>query len=130
MSDATAPLTLGIETSCDETAVAVLRGETDLLANAVYSQAGIHAKYGGVVPEVASRNHVTKLPYIVDDALREAGISLSDVSLVAATYGPGLVGPLLVGLSYGKGVAFGLKIPFIGVNHPEHGGSYSNQMSR
>ena len=119
MSDKPAPLTLGIETSCDETAAAVLRGETDLLANAVYSQADIHAQYGGVVPEVASRNHVIKLPYIVSDALREAGISLSDISLVAATYGPGLVGPLLVGLSYGKGVAFGLKVPFIGVNHLE-----------
>jgi len=119
MSDITAPLTLGIETSCDETAVAVLRGEDELLANAVYSQADIHAAYGGVVPEVASRNHVSKIPYIVSDALREAGISLPDLSLVAATYGPGLVGPLLVGLSYGKGVAYGLKVPFIGVNHLE-----------
>ncbi|MBU0596000.1 tRNA (adenosine(37)-N6)-threonylcarbamoyltransferase complex transferase subunit TsaD [Candidatus Bipolaricaulota bacterium] len=116
---AAAPLTLGIETSCDETAVAVLRGEDDLLANAVYSQADIHAQFGGVVPEVASRNHVSKIPYIVSDALREAGITLSDISLVAATYGPGLVGPLLVGLSYGKGVAYGLKVPFIGVNHLE-----------
>jgi len=114
-----APLTLGIETSCDETAVAVLRGQDELLANTVYSQADLHAQYGGVVPEVASRNHVTKLPYLVDDALREAAVSLTDISLVAATYGPGLVGPLLVGLSHGKGIAFGLDIPFLGVNHLE-----------
>jgi len=86
--------TLGIETSCDETAVAILRGEADLVANLVYSQAKIHARYGGVVP-------------------------LDDISLVAATYGPGLIGPLLVGLSYGKGIAFGREIPFIGVNHLE-----------
>lgn len=119
MSDAAARLTLGIETSCDETAVAILQGDDNLLANSVYSQAGIHAQYGGVVPEVASRNHLSKLPYIVSDALTEAEVSLSDISLVAATYGPGLVGPLLVGLSYGKGVAYGLRVPFIGVNHLE-----------
>jgi len=119
VSDSAAPLTLGIETSCDETAVAVLRGDEDLLANAVYSQADIHAQYGGVVPEVASRNHVSKITYIVSDALKQAGIGLPEISLVAATYGPGLVGPLLVGLSYGKGVAYGLQVPFIGVNHLE-----------
>lgn len=111
--------TLGIETSCDETAVAILRGQTELRANLVYSQVGIHARYGGVVPEVASRDHLRKLPYLVRDALEEAGIGFSDLGLVAATYGPGLVGPLLVGLSYGKGIAFGRGIPFIGVNHLE-----------
>ena len=111
--------TLGIETSCDETAVAILCGETDLVANLVYSQAKIHARYGGVVPEVASRDHLRKLPYLVHDALAQADLSLDDISLVAATYGPGLVGPLLVGLSYGKGIAFGREIPFIGVNHLE-----------
>ena len=119
MTEQTAPVTLGIETSCDETAVAVLRGERDLLANIIYSQAGIHAQYGGVMPEVASRNHLAKLPYLVDEALREAEIALREISLVAATYGPGLVGPLLVGLSYGKGLSYGLKVPFIGVNHLE-----------
>jgi N6-L-threonylcarbamoyladenine synthase len=111
--------TLGIETSCDETAVAILHGETDLVANLVYSQAEIHARYGGVVPEVASRDHLRKLPYLVNDAFTRADLSASDLSLVAATYGPGLVGPLLVGLSYGKGIAFGLDIPFVGVNHLE-----------
>lgn len=111
--------TLGIETSCDETAVALVRGETDLVANLVYSQAELHTRYGGVVPEVASRNHLRKLPYLVKEALAQAGISMSEVSLVTATYGPGLIGPLLVGLSHGKGIAFGLGIPFVGVNHLE-----------
>lgn len=111
--------TLGIETSCDETAVALLRGETEVIANLVYTQAEIHARYGGVVPEIASRDHLRKLPYLVNDALTRAEISLDELSLIAATYGPGLIGPLLVGLSYGKGLAFGLDIPFIGVNHLE-----------
>lgn len=112
-------LTLGIETSCDETSVAILRGEHDVLINSVYSQVELHAKYGGVVPEVASRNHVVKLPYLVQDALRSVKRRPEDISLVAATYGPGLVGPLLVGLTHGKGLSFGLDVPFIGVNHLE-----------
>jgi len=111
--------TLGIETSCDETGVAVLKGERQLLVNLVYSQAELHTRYGGVVPEVASRDHLRKLPLLVDQALTQAEIAIGDISLVAATYGPGLVGPLLVGLSGGKGIAFGLGIPFIGVNHLE-----------
>jgi len=119
MSSHTGFLTLGIETSCDETSVAVLRGEQDVLVNSVYSQADLHAKYGGVVPEVASRNHVAKLPYLVQEAVQSIGLRLQDMSLIAATYGPGLVGPLLVGLTHGKGLAYGLGIPFIGVNHLE-----------
>lgn len=111
--------TLGIETSCDETSVAVLRDEREILANIVYSQAHLHDKYGGVVPEVASRNHVKKLPFVVKEALDQAGIDFSDISLVGATYGPGLIGPLLVGLSYAKAVAYALKKPFVGVNHLE-----------
>jgi len=111
--------TLGIETSCDETSVAILRGETEVLVNLVYSQAEVHARYGGVVPEVASRNHLGKLPYLVRQALTEAELEPRDLSLVGATYGPGLVGPLLVGLSHGKGLAYGLSIPFLGVNHLE-----------
>ena len=111
--------TIGIESSCDETAVAILRGERELVANVVYSQAEMHSRYGGVVPEVASRDHMRKLPHLVHDALLEAEIDVRSISLVAATYGPGLVGPLLVGLSYGKGMAFGLNVPFIGVNHLE-----------
>lgn len=111
--------TLGIETSCDETSVAVLRDEREILSNIVYSQAHLHEKYGGVVPEVASRNHIKKLPFVVNEALDQAGIDLSEISLVGATYGPGLVGPLLVGLSYAKAVAYALKKPFVGVNHLE-----------
>ncbi len=111
--------TLGIETSCDETSVAVLRDEREILSNIVYSQAHLHEKYGGVVPEVASRNHIKKLPFVVKEALDQAGIDFSDISLVGATYGPGLVGPLLVGLSYAKAVAYALKKPFVGVNHLE-----------
>jgi len=112
-------LTLGIETSCDETAVAILSGEAKVRVNLVYSQADLHAKYGGVVPEVASRNHVMKLPYLIRQALTEARVKPSSLSLIAATYGPGLVGPLLVGVSHGKGLAYGLNVPFIGVNHLE-----------
>jgi len=119
MSGETAFLTLGIETSCDETSVAVLRGEHDVLINSVYSQADLHAKFGGVVPEIASRNHVVKLPYLIQEAIESVGVRLQQLSLIAATYGPGLVGPLLVGLTHGKGLAFGLGIPFIGVNHLE-----------
>ena len=119
MTQADSFLTLGIETSCDETSVAILRGETDVIVNLVYTQAELHAQYGGVVPEVASRNHVMKLPYLVKEALATADVSLANVSLIAVTSGPGLVGPLLVGLSHAKGMAFGLGTPLIGVNHLE-----------
>ena len=119
MTGADSSLTLGIETSCDETSVAVLRGETEILANIVYSQVDLHARYGGVVPEVASRTHVVKLPYIVDEALACAGVQVQEISLVAATMGPGLVGPLLVGLCHAKGMAYALRAPFLGVNHLE-----------
>ncbi len=119
MTEVSPFFTLGIETSCDETSVAILRGETDVVVELVYSQAGLHARYGGVVPEIASRNHVRKLPYLVREAVGTSGAALDDLSLIAATNGPGLIGPLLVGLSYGKGMAFGLDVPFIGVNHLE-----------
>ncbi len=112
-------ITLGIETSCDETSVAIVRGETEILSNVVYSQVDLHARYGGVVPEIASRNHVVKLPYVVDEALERAGRTVGDVSLLAATRGPGLVGPLLVGLCHAKGMAYALRAPFVGVNHLE-----------
>jgi N6-L-threonylcarbamoyladenine synthase len=111
--------TLAIETSCDETSVAVLRDGREILSNIVYSQAHLHDKYGGVVPEVASRNHIKKLPFAVKEALDQAGLDFSDISLVGATYGPGLVGPLLVGLSYAKAIAYALNKPFVGVNHLE-----------
>jgi N6-L-threonylcarbamoyladenine synthase len=111
-------VTLGIESSCDETAVAVLRND-ELAANLVYSQAEVHAPFGGVVPEVASRDHLRKLPLLIPEALAAARIPATRVSLVACTYGPGLLGPLLVGLSYAKGYAAGLDVPLVGVNHLE-----------
>ncbi|MBI1743106.1 tRNA (adenosine(37)-N6)-threonylcarbamoyltransferase complex transferase subunit TsaD [Candidatus Acetothermia bacterium] len=112
-------LTLGIETSCDETSVAILRNGQEILANVVYSQAHLHNKYGGVVPEIASRNHVKKLPFALQEALDQAKINLAEIALVGATHGPGLVGPLLVGLSSAKGIAYALGVPFVGVNHLE-----------
>ncbi|MGQ9477909.1 MAG: tRNA (adenosine(37)-N6)-threonylcarbamoyltransferase complex transferase subunit TsaD [Candidatus Bipolaricaulia bacterium] len=111
--------TLGIETSCDETAAAVLRGEREVLSNIVYSQAELHSRYGGVVPEIASRNHLRKLPFILEEALDRAGVEPRELDLIGATYGPGLVGALLVGLSTAKGLAYALRKPFIGVNHLE-----------
>ncbi len=111
--------TLGIETSCDETAAAVLKGRREVLSNVVYSQARLHAEYGGVVPEVASRDHVRKLPYVLDEALDDAGLTLDGLDLIGATRGPGLVGCLLVGLSEARGLAYGLDLPLAGVNHLE-----------
>ena len=109
---------LGIETSCDETAAAVLKGRR-VLSNVVYSQAKLHEKYGGVVPEVASRNHIKKMPYVLDEALEQAGVDLKEIELIGATRGPGLVGALLVGLSTAKGLAYGLDVPLLGINHLE-----------
>ncbi len=108
---------LAIETSCDETSVALVKNGRDLLSNKIYSQIDIHKVFGGVVPEVASRNHLVKIPYIIDQALEESGLSLKELDGIAVTYGPGLVGALLVGLSTGKALAFGLNIPLIGVHH-------------
>lgn len=110
---------LSIETSCDETSVAVIEDGRHILTNRIYSQIAIHKKYGGVVPEIASRNHVIKLPYIVDEALEESGLALTDMDAVAVTNGPGLVGALLVGVSAAKALAYSLDIPLIGVNHIE-----------
>jgi N6-L-threonylcarbamoyladenine synthase len=111
-------IVLGIETSCDETSVALLEGDR-VIVNEVYSQVDLHARYGGVVPEVASRDHLRKLPPLVRDALSQAGLGFEDIGLVGVTRGPGLVGPLLVGLSYAKGLATALSIPLVGVNHLE-----------
>lgn len=110
---------LAIETSCDETAVAVLKDGRELLADEVFSQAAIHAGYGGVVPEVASRNHLARLPELVESAIKSAGIARQDIDLVAATAGPGLPAALLVGMAYAKALAIGLGCPFVPVNHVE-----------
>ncbi len=114
---------LGIETSCDETGVAVydtaLSGAGGLLAHAVYSQIALHAEYGGVVPELASRDHVRKLLPLIRQTLAEAGLSTSDLDGVAYTAGPGLVGALLVGAGVARALAWGLDVPAIGVHHME-----------
>ena len=111
-------LALGIETSCDETAVAVVRDGQEMLANVISSQS-IHSKFGGVVPEIASRQHLKTILPIYKKALTEAQLSLDEIDLVAATNGPGLIGPLLVGLTFAKGLAFARNIPFVAVNHLE-----------
>jgi N6-L-threonylcarbamoyladenine synthase len=110
---------LGIETSCDETGVAVYDTEAGLRAHALYSQVELHAEYGGVVPELASRDHVRKLLPLVRQTLAEAGLGLSDLDGVAYTAGPGLVGALLVGAAAGRAMAWALDVPAIGVHHME-----------
>ncbi len=112
-------LVLGIETSCDETSVAVLDGGGRVRSNVVSSQLAAHAPYGGVVPEIAARAHLENLPVAFEEALAEAGAEVSDIDLVAATAGPGLIGALLVGLSAGKALAFARGVPLVAVNHLE-----------
>ena len=112
-------LVLGVETSCDDTAAAVLQDGRTILANIVSSQDRVHGPYGGVVPELASRQHIQNVMPIVDTALKTAGATLKDLDGMAVTYGPGLVGSLLVGLSLVKGIAFRTGIPYVGVNHLE-----------
>jgi N6-L-threonylcarbamoyladenine synthase len=110
---------LGIETSCDETAAAVVVAGERELSNVVASQFDVHARYGGVVPELASRQHLEAITPVVREALERAGMQYADLDAVAVTYGPGLVGCLLVGLTYAKGLALALGKPFIGINHLE-----------
>ena len=112
-------LILGVETSCDDSAAAVLQDGSTILANIVSSQDQVHGPYGGVVPELASRKHIENVMPIVDGTLKQAGAALTDIDGMAVTYGPGLVGSLLVGLSLVKGIAFRTGIPFVGVNHLE-----------
>lgn len=111
-------ITLGIETSCDETSVAVVRDFEQILSNIILSQL-VHSGFGGVVPEIASREHLKAVVTVFEQALIKAGIGPKEIDLVAATYGPGLVGALLVGLNFGKGLAFGYGKPFVAVNHLE-----------
>ncbi|HXV81171.1 MAG TPA: tRNA (adenosine(37)-N6)-threonylcarbamoyltransferase complex transferase subunit TsaD [Candidatus Binatia bacterium] len=112
-------LVLGVETSCDDTAAAVLRDGSTVLANVVSSQDRVHGPYGGVVPELASRQHIRNILPIIDGALQKAGVTLQDLDGMAVTYGPGVVGSLLVGLSMIKGMSFRWCIPYVGVNHLE-----------
>lgn len=112
-------LILGIESSCDETAAAVVKNGREVLSNVISSQIEIHEKFGGVVPEIASRNHVEAISNVVKKALKEANVKLEDIDAVACTYGPGLVGALLVGVSYAKALAYASGKPLIGTNHIE-----------
>jgi N6-L-threonylcarbamoyladenine synthase len=118
-------LILGIETSCDDTSVAIIENGNKIRSNIISSQIDLHQKFGGVVPELAARCHLEAVLPIYQLALAEAGVSIHDIQLIAATYGPGLIGSLLVGLSFAKGLALAGEIPFIGVNHIE-GHIYAN----
>ena len=110
---------LGIESSCDETAAAVVKNGREVLSNIISSQIVIHRKFGGVVPEIASRKHIENIMPVIDEALQQANVTLDDIDAVAVTYGPGLVGALLVGLSAAKSLAWATDKPLIGVNHLE-----------
>lgn len=112
-------LILAIETSCDETAAAVVKNGREVLSNIIYSQIKVHTVFGGVVPEIASRKHIEKINPVIETALRDAGVTLSDIDAVAVTYGPGLVGALLVGVAEAKAIAYAAKKPLIGVHHIE-----------
>lgn len=112
-------IVLGIETSCDETSAAVIKNGRHICSNVISSQISIHQKYGGVVPEIASRKHVELIMPVINQALEEAQITLKDIDVVGVTYGPGLVGALLVGLSAAKAMAFAINKPLVGVHHIE-----------
>ena len=111
-------LILGIETSCDETSAAVLEGRK-ILSNIIFSQVEKHKIFGGVVPEIAAREHLNQLPLVVDESLKKAKVKLNQIDAISVTYGPGLAGSLIVGLSYAKAMAFALKKKFVGINHLE-----------
>jgi N6-L-threonylcarbamoyladenine synthase len=119
---------LAIETSCDETAAAILENGRELRANIIFSQADIHRQFGGVIPELASRNHLEYIHITIDAALRESGLTLRDMEGIAVSCGPGLAGALLVGVNTAKGLAYGLGLPLLGVNHIE-GHIYANWLT-
>ncbi len=112
-------IVLGIESSCDETAASIVQDGTKILSSIIASQVDVHHKYGGVVPELASRMHIEAIAPVVDEAIKKADIEISDIDGVAATRGPGLIGALLVGFSFAKSFAFARDLPFAGVNHLE-----------
>ena len=112
-------IVLGIESSCDETSVAVVKNGREVLSNVIDTQIKIHEQYGGVVPEIASRNHIEAISRVAKQALKDANVEFKNIDVIAPTYGPGLVGALLVGLSYARGLAFSLNKPLVGVNHLE-----------
>jgi len=108
---------LGIESSCDETSIAIVKNGREILSNVIDSQIDIHAKFGGVVPEVASRNHLLNIDRVLDECLKEANMTLQDIDAIAVTYGAGLIGALMVGVNYAKSLAYALEVPLIAVNH-------------
>lgn len=110
-------LILAIETSCDETAASVVKNGREVLSNVIYTQIALHTQFGGVVPEIASRKHIEKINQVIEQALEEAGVTLQDISAIAVTYGPGLVGALLVGVAEAKAISFAAGLPLVGVNH-------------
>ncbi len=119
MSEEKDVLILSIESSCDETSAAVVKNGRQVLSNVIHSQIDLHTLYGGVVPEIASRQHIEKINQVIRKALLEAGVTLDDITAIAVTYGPGLVGALLVGVSAAKAIAFATGKPLIGVHHIE-----------
>ena len=110
-------LILGIESSCDETAAAVVKNGNTILSNVINSQIDLHKRYGGVVPEIASRKHIENIDVVVKEALAKANVTFNDIDAIAVTYGPGLVGALLVGVSYAKSLAYALDKPLVPVHH-------------
>lgn len=112
-------LVLGIETSCDETAAAVVKNGRQVLSNVISSQINIHKEYGGVVPEIASRKHIEKINPVIKEALSQADVTLKDIDLIGVTYGPGLVGALLIGVAEAKAISYATNIPLVGVHHIE-----------
>lgn len=112
-------LMLGIESSCDETAAAVVKNGREVLSNIISSQIDIHTLYGGVVPEIASRKHIERINYVIEEALAHAGVILNDIDAISVTYGPGLAGALLVGVNTAKAIAYAVRKPLIGVHHIE-----------
>ena len=106
-------LVLGIETSCDETSASVVKNGREILSNVIDTQIPIHEKYGGVVPEIASRNHIEAISRVTKLALKEANVGIDEIDVISPTYGPGLVGALLVGVSYGKALAYANKKPLV-----------------
>ena len=110
-------LTMAIESSCDETSVAILRGGRDVLSNVIASQIDVHKVFGGVVPEIASRHHLSNINRVTEEALKEANVKMRDIDLIGVTYGPGLVGALLIGLATAKAFSLATGKPLVGVHH-------------
>ena len=110
---------LGIESSCDETAASVVKNGIEVLSNVINTQIDLHKIYGGVVPEIASRKHIENIDTVIDEAMSQAGMTFDDIDAIAVTYGPGLVGALLVGVAEAKAISFAKNIPLIGVHHIE-----------